>query len=139
MKYVLYTDGAARGNPGPAAIGVVLADEHGQVIDERGRTIGKTTNNEAEYRALIYGLEMAAQHGVDDLEIRTDSELLARQLSGLYKVRAPHLKSFYAQAQHALERFEHHTIAIIPRVLNRRADGLANQALDRSGSGSNKA
>ena len=129
-KLILYTDSAARGNPGPAAIGIVLTDERGNEIEALGETIGHATNNEAEYRALLRGLERAAQHG-DTVEIRMDSELLARQLNGAYRVRAANLKPLHAQAQRALKQFKRATIAIIPRELNRRADALANEALDR--------
>ncbi len=128
-KIILHTDGAARGNPGPAAIGVVITDTSGKEIEAFGEAIGHATNNEAEYRALLRGLEHAARHG-DTIEIRTDSELLARQLSGAYRVRAANLQPLHAQAQRALQSFARVTIAIIPRELNRRADALANAALD---------
>jgi ribonuclease HI len=128
-KIILFTDGAARGNPGPAAIGIVIADEQRNEIEAFGETIGAATNNEAEYRALLRGLERAAQHA-SEIEIRTDSELLARQLNGAYRVRAANLRPLHAQAQRALAQFKRATIAIIPRELNRRADALANQALD---------
>ncbi|MBM3127819.1 MAG: ribonuclease HI family protein [Chloroflexi bacterium] len=128
-KIILCTDGAARGNPGPAAIGIVLADEQRREIEAFGEAIGRATNNEAEYRALLRGLERARQHS-DTIEIRTDSELLARQLRGAYKVRAENLKPLHAQAERALKQFTRATIAIIPRELNRRADALANAALD---------
>ena len=129
-KTILYTDGAARGNPGPAAIGIVLTDERGNEIEAFGETIGETTNNVAEYRALLRGLERAARHA-DAIEIRTDSELLARQLNGAYRVRAANLKPLHTHAQRALKQFKRVTIAIIPRELNRRADALANEALDK--------
>lgn len=130
MKIILYTDGASRGNPGAAAIGVVLKDERGNEIEALGEPIGAATSNEAEYRALLRGLERAAHHGTE-IEIRTDSELMARQLKGIYKVRAGNLKSLHEQAQRALKKFKRATIVIVPRELNRRADELANQALDR--------
>lgn len=129
MKLILFTDGAARGNPGPAAIGIVLMDAQRNVIAELGEAIGNTTNNEAEYRALLRGLEIAGKHG-NAIEVRTDSELMARQLKGSYKVRAEHLKPLHEQATRALKRFKQSTIVIIPRELNQRADALANQALD---------
>ncbi len=130
MKLILYTDGAARGNPGPAAIGIVLMDTTGNRIEEVGEAIGNTTNNEAEYRALLRGLEIAGRHG-DEIEIRTDSELMARQLNGTYRVKAAHLKPLHEQARRAMSKFKNTTIAIIPRELNKRADALANQALDK--------
>lgn len=128
-KLILFTDGAARGNPGPAALGVVICDEHGNELEAFGETLGNATNNQAEYRALLRGLERAARYG-NVIEIRTDSELLARQLSGAYRVRAANLQPLHAQARRALEQFARVTIAIIPRALNRRADALANAALD---------
>jgi ribonuclease HI/predicted kinase len=129
IKVILYTDGAARGNPGPAAIGVVLTDAQGNEIEAFGEGIGRTTNNEAEYRAVLRGLERAAQHA-DEVVIRTDSELLAQQLNGAYRVRAANLKPLHDQAQRALARFKHVTVTHIPRDQNRRADALANTALD---------
>ncbi len=129
MKLILYTDGAARGNPGPAAIGIVLTDTSGKQIEAIGEAIGNTTNNEAEYRALLHGLEIAGKHG-DEIEIRTDSELMARQIHGAYRVRAEHLKPLHEQARRAMAKFKSATIAIIPRELNKRADALANQVLD---------
>jgi ribonuclease HI len=128
-RVILYTDGAARGNPGPAAMGIVLTDAKGKELAALGEVLGETTNNEAEYRALLRGLTLAAQHG-DEIEVRTDSELMARQLKGAYRVRAANLQPLHAQAQRALAGFKRATIVIIPRTLNRRADALANQALD---------
>ncbi len=130
-KIVLYCDGASRGNPGKAAIGVLLTDPRGKEIESIAEAIGEATNNEAEYRALLRGLERAAMRGADEIEIRTDSELLALQLSGEYRVRAGNLKTLHVQAQRALKRFAHVSIRRIPRERNRRADALANQALNR--------
>lgn len=131
MKVILYTDGAARGNPhGPAAIGIVLTDAHGQEIDALGEVIGKTSNNVAEYRALLRGLQCAAAHHATEIEVRTDSLLMAQQLRGAYKVRAPHLQPLFAQAQRALAAFKPWSVRHIPREQNRRADALANEALD---------
>ena len=129
-KRILYIDGASRGNPGQAAIGVALADEKGNEIESLGEVIGTATNNEAEYRAVLRGMELAAKHRVTEIEIRTDSELLARQLKGSYRVRAENLKPLWHQAQRALKQFKRVHIVIIPRTLNHRADALANQALD---------
>jgi ribonuclease HI len=130
-RLILYTDGAARGNPGPAAIGIVLADAQGKEIETLGEVLGETTNNEAEYRALLRGVRRALAHHADEIEIRTDSELLARQLDGTYRVKAAHLKPLHAQALRALSRFVHVSIRHVPREQNRRADALANQALDK--------
>lgn len=132
MKLVLYTDGAARGNPGPAAIGIVITDSRGKEMLSRGKAVGRMTNNEAEYRGLIFGLELARSLHADEIEIRTDSQLLAQQINGDYKVRALNLKPLYSQAQRALLHFRWR-IQYIPRELNRRADALANQALDKAG------
>lgn len=131
MKLILYTDGAARGNPGPAAIGIVLADENRNEVAALGEAIGNTTNNIAEYRALLRGLDIAIKH-CDEIQIRTDSELMARQLLGAYRVRAEHLKPLYEQAKQAMAKFKSAKIAIIPRALNKRADELANEALDQA-------
>ncbi len=133
MKLILYPDGASRGNPGPAAIGFVLANAHGAIVAERGERIGRATNNVAEYRALLRGLELAVEHHADELEIRADSELLVLQLTGRYRVRKENLKPLYAQAQRALKQFGRVEIRHIPRELNRRADALANAALDETG------
>ncbi len=129
-RVILYCDGAARGNPGPAAMGVVLTDARGNELEAFGEVIGQATNNEAEYRALLRGLERAARCA-DEIEICTDSELMARQLSGAYRVRAANLLPLHTEAQRALARFKRVGIKIIPRALNRRADALANAALDR--------
>lgn len=128
---ILFTDGAARGNPGPAAIGIVLTDPAGKEVETLGEAIGEATNNEAEYRALLRGLERARAHQAEHVTVRTDSELLARQLSGAYRVKAENLKSLHAAAQTFLKQFASTTIHHIPRERNRRADSLANQALDR--------
>ncbi len=131
MKLILYTDGAARGNPGPAAIGIVLTDTYGHVIQETGKIIGRTTNNVAEYQALLHGLAMAQAHHATELELRMDSELLVRQLQGSYKVRAVNLKPLFERAKKGLARFPKKTLIHIPRELNHRADELANLALDQ--------
>ena len=131
-RLILYTDGAARGNPGPAAMGIVLTDAKGKEIEAYGQAIGETTNNEAEYRALLWGLERARANHADELLIRTDSELLARQLDGTYRVRAENLKPLFEQAQSEIARFAHVSIHHIPRGQNRRADALANKALEKT-------
>lgn len=131
MKVILYTDGAARGNPGPAAIGIVLTDEHGRELAALGETIGVTTNNVAEYRALLRGLECAAAHHASGIEVRTDSLLMAQQLQGRFKVRAANLQPLFVQAQRALATLKPWSVHHVPRELNRRADAMANEALDR--------
>ncbi len=130
MKLILHTDGASRGNPGPAAFGVVLDDPHGQTIQEFGQAIGRATNNEAEYRGLLAGLDAALAQGANEIEIRLDSELLVSQLNGTYKIRAANLKPLYEEAKKKLKRFTRARIVHVPRAENARADKLANQALD---------
>ncbi len=130
MKRVLHVDGASRGNPGPAAIGVVVADARWKILAEIGEVIGETTNNVAEYRALIRALEAALAQGATEVEIRTDSELLVRQVQGTFKVKAPALKSLHDTVAGLLGRFSAWTIQHVPRDANARADLLANRALD---------
>lgn len=126
---VLYTDGAARGNPGPAAVGIIIQDESGQVLREVARAIGRATNNQAEYHALILGLEEAARLGGTHLEVRMDSELIVRQLGGRYRVKDAALKLLFERASELLSKFPSVTLRHIPREDNRRADALANAAL----------
>lgn len=132
MKLILRADGASRGNPGPAAFGVILTNPRGQLVQEFGKVLGVATNNEAEYRGLLAGLDAALVHGATDLEILLDSELLVAQLSGEFKIRAPNLKPLYAEAKKKLKRFKHVRLEHVPRSLNSRADALANRALDRT-------
>lgn len=128
--FLLRTDGASRGNPGPGAIGVVLEDEDGNVLEEVGARIGTATNNQAEYQALLTGLETALDRGVSRVRILSDSELLVRQLRQEYKVKNEHLKELYLQARSLFQRFERVEVKHVPREQNARADELANQALD---------
>ena len=130
MKVVVNVDGGARGNPGPAAIGVVVSDPDGTVIDEVAERIGVATNNVAEYRAVIKGIERAQALGAGELELIGDSELVARQLTGAYKVKHPSMKPLHAQALAALGRFDSWRIRTVPRAQNARADELVNAALD---------
>ena len=130
MKLVLHVDGGARGNPGPAAIGVVISRPDGEVIDELAERIGVATNNVAEYRAVLRALERAAELGGTELEIIGDSELIARQLNGIYKVKHPAMKPLYEQATAALAGFDSWGIRTVPRARNARADALVNAALD---------
>ncbi len=129
-RVVLHVDGGARGNPGPAAIGVVVSDPAGNVIDEVAERIGVATNNVAEYRAVLRGLERARELGASEVEIVGDSELVARQLSGAYKVKHPAMKPLYEQAITALRGFERWGVRTVPRAENARADALVNAALD---------
>lgn len=124
----VYIDGAARGNPGRAGIGVVLCEDTGEPLKEISEHIGETTNNVAEYRALIRGLEEARALGADVVEVFTDSELLARQIGGAYAVHAPHLLPLYRRARALLGLFRHASVQHIPRSHNRLADQLAKAA-----------
>jgi ribonuclease HI len=128
--HVLYCDGASRGNPGPSSIGVVLLDGDGQVVRELSGVIGEATNNVAEYRALEAGLEIAADLGVEHLEVRLDSELLVKQVSGEYRVKSAHLKPLHRSVLRHLARIPKVTLSHVPRARNARADALANEALD---------
>jgi ribonuclease HI len=133
VKVVLHVDGGARGNPGPAAIGVVVSSPDGDVLDEVAETIGVATNNVAEYRALLRGVERARALGATEVEIVNDSELVAKQLTGAYKVKHAAMKPLYAEAIGALGRFQSWRIRNVPRAQNARADELVNQALDAEG------
>jgi ribonuclease HI len=130
VKLVVNVDGGARGNPGPAAIGVVVSDPEGNVIDELSEPIGVATNNVAEYRAMLRGIEWARSLGADELELVGDSELVARQLTGEYKVKHPAMKPLHEQALAALRAFAGWSIRTVPRAQNARADELVNEALD---------
>lgn len=127
---MLHVDGGARGNPGPAAIGVVVSDPGGQVVDELAERIGVATNNVAEYRAVLRALARATELGASEVEIVGDSELVARQLAGQYKVKHPALRPLYEQALVALRGFERWSIRSVPRAQNADADALVNAALD---------
>jgi ribonuclease HI/probable phosphoglycerate mutase len=129
-EYVLYCDGASRGNPGAAAIGFALFDPAGTEILGCGEAIGRETNNVAEYTALLRGLEAARAQGVRRLRVRMDSELVVRQLLGVYRVKHPGLQPLYAAVQQARRGFESFRIEHVPRRDNARADALANAALD---------
>ncbi|MCE5322269.1 ribonuclease HI family protein [bacterium] len=130
-KVVIYTDGASKGNPGDAGIGVVISSPDGTVICEIGEYIGKTTNNVAEYTALIRGLEEASRLGATQIEISTDSQLMARQLSGVYKVKSPNLQPLYAEAVNLIRHFAEVNISHVVRELNKRADELANMGVKK--------
>jgi ribonuclease HI len=117
-KAIIYTDGGANPNPGPASIGVVIKDENMRTVGMVSRSIGKATNNEAEYRAVIAGLEMANKLGVRAAEIRSDSELLVRQVNGKYRVRAAGIRPFYIKVKQMQEQFEDCLFVYIPRELN---------------------
>jgi ribonuclease HI len=126
----LYADGGARGNPGPAAIGVVLTDSTGADLDAISRTIGATTNNVAEYTAVIEGLKLALERGVTDIEVRLDSKLVVHQLNGDWKIKSDSLRGLAVEARRLLNRFHSATVEHVGRDKNAAADALVNQALD---------
>lgn len=132
MKAILHADGGARGNPGPAGIGVVLTDADHNVVAEIARGIGQTTNNVAEYTALIAGLELALERGVTELEVRMDSELVVSQLKGEWKIKNDRLRTLAVRARSLFDRFEHASIDHVPREENADADKLANQGMNQA-------
>lgn len=129
--HVLRTDGGARGNPGPAGSGFVLEEAGGSVIRRGGRFLGVATNNQAEYDALIWGLETALSLGVRAIEVRADSELVVRQVNGHYRVKNAGLIPLHRRACDLLARFPQRTILHVRRAENAAADALANEAMDR--------
>jgi ribonuclease HI len=129
-KAILYTDGASRGNPGPAAIGAVIKDGQGRVLGKISRRIGRTTNNQAEYQAVIAALEEAIRLGVAGVVIKSDSELVVKQINGRYRVKNPALKPLHQRVRELQSLFQSFTIASIPRRQNIEADRLSNAALD---------
>jgi ribonuclease HI len=128
----VYVDGGARGNPGPAAIAAVVTDTDGAVVEERGERIGEATNNVAEYRALLLGIERARELGAVELELVGDSELVVRQVRGEYKVKDAGLKPLHAQVMQALGDFDEWSIRHVRREQNAEADRLVNEVLDSS-------
>jgi ribonuclease H / adenosylcobalamin/alpha-ribazole phosphatase len=132
VKATLWTDGGARGNPGPAAYGYVLEAENGTVLAAHGEAIGTATNNVAEYRALLAGLEKAAEVGVDELEVVSDSELLVKQMRGEYKVKSETLRGLFEQVSDLANRLGSVRYTAVRREHNELADRLVNEALDAS-------
>jgi ribonuclease HI len=129
-KFTMNTDGGARGNPGPGAIGIVLRNSQADIILELGKFLGTCTNNEAEYLALVEGLTAASDKGIAILECRLDSELVVKQLTGLYKVKEPRMKVLYDIVKDLEQKFTNVTYKHVPRTLNKEADKLVNQVLD---------
>jgi ribonuclease HI len=123
-------DGGARGNPGPAAIAAVVSTPDGKVLDRRSETIGEATNNVAEYRALLLGIELARERGAKEVELIGDSQLIARQVTGDYKVKQEGLRPLRRRVVKALEDFDSWSIRSVPREENEAADALVNEALD---------
>jgi ribonuclease H / adenosylcobalamin/alpha-ribazole phosphatase len=132
VKATLWTDGGARGNPGPAAYAFVLEAEDGTVLEARGEAIGVATNNVAEYRALVAGLERAVEAGVTELEVVSDSELLVKQMRGEYRVKNRALLELSLQASHLARRVGKVAYRAVRREHNELADRLVNEALDLS-------
>ena len=132
MKLCVHVDGGARGNPGPAAIGVVVSTTDGDVLDEAAERIGVATNNVAEYRALLLGLERARALGATEVEVINDSELVARQIGGEYKVKHAGLKPLFTEAMKELRGFHKWAVRPVRREQNARADELVNEALDEA-------
>ena len=131
MKVVVHVDGGARGNPGPAAAAAVLTDaETGAELASATEYLGETTNNVAEYRGLLLGLARARELGADAVEVVNDSELVAKQVNGEYKVKHPDMKALHAEALKALSAFAKWSIRSVPRAQNADADALVNQTLD---------
>jgi ribonuclease HI len=131
MKVVVHVDGGARGNPGPAAAGCVITAADGAPLGEHSKLLGRTTNNVAEYRALLLGLERARELGADEIEVIGDSELIAKQVLGQYKVKNETLRPLHGEATKALRAFKRWTIRTVPRAQNAEADALVNAALDQ--------
>jgi ribonuclease HI len=132
MKLIVHVDGGARGNPGPAAAAAVLSSPGGELLDEHAQLLGTATNNVAEYRALLLGLERARKLGASEVEVVGDSELIAKQVKGIYKVKHPAMRPLHAEALAALRAFESWSIRTVPRAQNADADALVNAALDQA-------
>jgi ribonuclease HI len=133
VKVVVHVDGGSRGNPGPAAAAAVVSTLEGEVLDEAAETLGEATNNVAEYEGVLLGLERARALGATEVEVVNDSELVARQVAGDYRVKHPAMKPLHARTLAALEGFDRWAIRTVPRIENERADALVNAALDAVG------
>jgi ribonuclease HI len=132
VKVVVHVDGGARGNPGPAAVAAVASTPDGEELAERKLYIGEATNNVAEYRALLLGLELARDLGAEEVEVINDSELIARQIGGEYKVKHAGLKPLFTEAMRELRGFHKWAVRPVRREQNARADELVNEALDEA-------
>ena len=130
-RLTIYVDGASRGNPGPAAVGAVIKEEQGATILKVSSFIGRATNNQAEYSALIVALQEARKLGADQVYINTDSQLMSEQINGNYRVRNAHIRPLFEKALQLLTAFQYYSIDHIPRYLNSEADALANEALNK--------
>jgi len=134
MKLIVHVDGGARGNTGPAAAASVVSTPAGEVLDEHAQLLGKVTNNVAEYRALLLGLARAKELGATEVEVIGDSELIAKQIQGLYKVKHPAMRPLHLDAMKAFREFQAWSIRTVPRAQNAEADALVNAALDQAAS-----
>jgi len=132
MKVIVHVDGGARGNPGPAAAACVISSPTGEVLGEHAQLLGSVTNNVAEYRALLLGLAQARELGASEVEVIGDSELIAKQVQGIYKVKHEAMKPLHREALAALKDFERSSIRTVPRAQNAHADALVNAALDQA-------
>lgn len=130
MKVIVHVDGGARGNPGPAAAACVISDAAGETLAEHTELLGRATNNVAEYRALLLGLAKARELGATEIEVIGDSELIAKQVQGIYKVKHEAMRPLYLDAMKALREFDSWSIRTVPRARNAQADALVNAALD---------
>jgi len=128
----IHIDGAARGNPGPAGVGVLITGPDGKVVEQIHRSIGEATNNVAEYRALLLALDRARALGCNEIEVYSDSELLVRQLQGRYQVKHPVLRGLHAKARDLIAGFRRFTITHVPREENAEADALANRGVEEA-------
>ena len=129
-KVIIYTDGASRGNPGPASVGIFVTDESGETVHEYGERLGHQTNNFAEYTGVIRGLELALEHQVKDVVLRSDSELMVKQMTGIYKVKSPVIQPLHKAAVLLTKKFKSVRFEHVRREYNVEADRLANEALD---------
>jgi ribonuclease HI len=135
VKVIVHVDGGARGNPGPAAAAAVVSSPGGDVLDEHAITLGRATNNVAEYRGLLLGLERARALGATEVDVVNDSELIAHQVNGRYKVKHPDMVPLHREAMEALRGFDRWSVRPVPRAQNAAADALVNQALDAASAG----
>jgi ribonuclease HI len=130
VRVVVHVDGGSRGNPGPAAGAAVITSPDGELLAQASELLGVATNNVAEYRGLLLGVRRARELGATEVELINDSELIAKQLSGLYKVKHPDMRPLHAQAIALLRGFDAWSIRSVPRAQNEQADALVNAALD---------
>jgi len=136
MNVIVHVDGGARGNPGPAAAACVISTPDGEVLGEYARLLGTQTNNVAEYSALLLGLDRARELGASEVDVVGDSELIAKQVQGVYKVKHPAMRPLHMEAMAALRGFERWSIRTVPRAQNAQADALVNAALDQAAAAS---